>query len=67
MTVEKYRPNKLDDAMWRLSEECSEVQKVLAKAGRFGLNDTHPVKGKKNIDLRWKRWIKHQSSGLMKR
>jgi hypothetical protein len=51
MTVEKYRPTKLDDALARIAEECTEVGKIVAKAQRFGLNDTHPVKGKRNITL----------------
>jgi hypothetical protein len=51
MTVEKYRPTKLDDALARIAEECTEVGKVVAKAQRFGLNDKHPVKGKRNITL----------------
>lgn len=51
MTDEKYRPSKLDDALTRIAEECSEVIKIVCKAQRFGLNDTHPQKGKKNIDL----------------
>lgn len=51
MTDERYRPQKLDDAAWRIAEECSEIIKVVAKAGRFGWNDTNPRKGKKNIDL----------------
>lgn len=52
MTDEKYRPTKLDDALVRIAEECSEVIKIVCKAQRFGLNDHHPKKGlKKNIDL----------------
>lgn len=51
MTVEKYRPNKLDDALARVAEECSEVIKIVCKAQRFGLNDHHPKKQKRNVDL----------------
>jgi NTP pyrophosphatase (non-canonical NTP hydrolase) len=51
MTVEKYRPTKLDDALTRITEECSEVIKIVCKAQRFGLNDTHPAKEKRNIEL----------------
>jgi hypothetical protein len=35
----------------RISEECSEVIKIVCKAQRFGLNDTHPTKRKRNIEL----------------
>ena len=51
MTNELYRPKKLDDALSRISEECSEIIKIVAKAQRFGLNDTNPAKKRKNIDL----------------
>lgn len=47
----EFRPTKLDDALSRISEECSEVIKIVCKAQRFGLNDTHPAKGKRNIEL----------------
>lgn len=51
MTVERYRPQKLDDALSRIAEEASEIIKIVCKAQRFGLNDTHPAKQKRNIDL----------------
>lgn len=51
MTDEYYRPRDLAGALARVSEECSEVIKLVAKAQRFGLHDVHPQKGKKNIDL----------------
>lgn len=51
MTTEAYRPVRLDDALSRVIEECAEVIKIGTKAQRFGLNDLHPVKQKKNIDL----------------
>ena len=38
MTVEKYRPTKLDDALARIAEECSEVIKILCKAHRTQQN-----------------------------
>ncbi len=51
MTVEKYRPTKLDDALSRIAEECSEVIKIVCKDQRFGLNDTHLIKQKRNVEL----------------
>ncbi len=51
MTHEQYRPKKLDDALARIAEECSEVIKIVCKAQRFGLNDYHPQKMKRNIEL----------------
>lgn len=51
MTVEKYRPTKLDDALVRIAEECSEVIKIVCKAQRFGLNDLNPKKNQTNINL----------------
>lgn len=51
MTNERYRPRKLDDALSRIAEECSEVIKIVCKAQRFGLNDFHPTKMQTNINL----------------
>jgi hypothetical protein len=51
MTNEVYRPRKLDDALARIAEECSEVIKIVCKAQRFGLNDRHPKKEQTNINL----------------
>lgn len=51
MTDDRYRPRKLDDALARIAEECSEVIKIVCKAQRFGLNDHHPKKGRRNIEL----------------
>ena len=38
VTVEKYRPTKLDDALARIAEECSEVIKIVCKAHRTQQN-----------------------------
>lgn len=39
---EKYLPTTPEGRLWRLVEECSEVIKDVAKAGRFGMDTVSP-------------------------
>jgi hypothetical protein len=39
----KYLPTTPTGRMWHLVEECTEVIKDAAKAGRFGLDDIAPL------------------------
>ena len=65
MTNEKFRPQKIDEALARLGEEAVEMaieamefSKLIYKAQRFGLNDTNPSTNIKNIDDIMARWEK---------
>lgn len=50
MTNEYYRPKNFEDAVTRLIEECSEVQKICCKIKRFGAYDKKPGQNKHNLD-----------------
>ena len=44
----KYLPKTVEEAMAHMIEECAEVQKVLCKCLRFGIEDTNPHTNKTN-------------------